>query len=152
MIGAARIMGYEVMENFNKPYFARSIREFWTRWHISLTTWFRDYVYIPLGGNRVARWRGQVNLMIGFLISGLGTRTWTSDNTAGTLGVSWDADNTADASSTQTFTNWRGSFSSANHFSFKVGDTTPSLPGLTITEAATGATAVVHVLEKAVPQ
>lgn len=51
-IGAAKIMGFELMENFNTPYFACSIRDFWSRWHISLSTWFRDYLYIPLGGNR----------------------------------------------------------------------------------------------------
>ncbi|MEX2531232.1 MAG: MBOAT family protein [Gemmatimonadota bacterium] len=70
-IGTARIMGYDLMENFRRPYFARSIREFWGRWHISLSTWFRDYVYIPLGGNRVPRLRWYVNLMIVFVVSGL---------------------------------------------------------------------------------
>lgn len=69
--GAARIMGYDLMENFNLPYFAKSMREFWQRWHISLSTWFRDYVYIPLGGRRVARWRWYANLMITFTLSGL---------------------------------------------------------------------------------
>jgi len=52
-IGAARIMGFRLMTNFRAPYFATSISEFWKRWHISLSTWFRDYLYIPLGGNRV---------------------------------------------------------------------------------------------------
>lgn len=70
-IGTARIMGYDLMENFRRPYFARSIREFWQRWHISLSTWFRDYVYVPLGGNRVTRLRWYVNLMIVFVVSGL---------------------------------------------------------------------------------
>src|SRR5690606_16252477 len=51
-IGTARILGVELMENFRRPYFAASFREFWERWHISLTTWFRDYLYVPLGGNR----------------------------------------------------------------------------------------------------
>ncbi len=69
-IGAARIMGFNLMENFNKPYFARSIQDFWGRWHISLSSWFRDYVYIPLGGNRVMKWRWYYNLFITFLISG----------------------------------------------------------------------------------
>jgi D-alanyl-lipoteichoic acid acyltransferase DltB (MBOAT superfamily) len=69
--GAARIMGYELMENFSRPYFAKSMREFWQRWHISLSTWFRDYVYIPLGGRRVATWRWYTNLMITFTLSGL---------------------------------------------------------------------------------
>ncbi|NLP09446.1 MBOAT family protein, partial [bacterium] len=70
-IGAARIMGFSLMENFHRPYYAKSIREFWHRWHISLSTWFKDYLYIPLGGNRVAVWRWQVNLFLVFLISGL---------------------------------------------------------------------------------
>ncbi len=70
-IGAAGVMGYDLMENFRRPYFAASIREFWGRWHISLSTWFRDYLYIPLGGNRVSRWRWYVNLFAVFVISGL---------------------------------------------------------------------------------
>lgn len=70
-IGAARMMGFTLMENFNAPYFAESIGEFWRRWHISLSTWFRDYVYIPLGGNRKGTFRKYVNLMITFLLSGL---------------------------------------------------------------------------------
>lgn len=70
-IGAARVMGFELMENFNTPYFARSIQEFWRRWHISLSTWFKDYLYIPLGGNRRGRVRRHINIMITFLVSGL---------------------------------------------------------------------------------
>lgn len=70
-IGSARMMGYNLMENFKRPYFAKSIREFWQRWHISLSTWFRDYLYISLGGSRVVRWRWYYNLFITFLISGL---------------------------------------------------------------------------------
>lgn len=70
-IGTARIMGFNLMENFRQPYFARSIREFWARWHISLSTWFRDYLYIPLGGNRVPFPRQLLNLFIIFLVSGL---------------------------------------------------------------------------------
>ena len=70
-IGAAAIMGYTLMTNFRRPYFSMSIREFWQRWHISLSTWFRDYVYIPLGGNRVVKWRWYYNLFITFLVSGL---------------------------------------------------------------------------------
>lgn len=69
--GIARIMGFEVIENFNAPYFAGSIREFWRRWHVSLSTWFRDYVYIPLGGNRCSRLRKNFNLIVTFLVSGL---------------------------------------------------------------------------------
>lgn len=70
-IGAARIMGYDLMLNFRTPYFAKTISEFWKRWHISLSTWFRDYVYIPMGGNRVVKWRWYYNLFITFLVSGL---------------------------------------------------------------------------------
>ena len=70
-IGAARVMGFNLMENFRRPYFARSPAEFWRRWHISLSTWFRDYLYIPLGGNRVPVPRWYLNLMIVFLVSGL---------------------------------------------------------------------------------
>ena len=70
-IGTARIMGYDLMENFRRPYFSRSIREFWGRWHISLSTWFRDYVYIPLGGNQVSRRRWYANLLVVFVVSGL---------------------------------------------------------------------------------
>jgi len=68
--GAARVMGFRLMRNFNNPYFSKSMAEFWKRWHISLSTWFRDYVYISLGGNRVARWRWEFNLFVTFLISG----------------------------------------------------------------------------------
>lgn len=70
-IGSARIMGFDLMTNFNKPYFARSVEEFWKRWHISLSTWFRDYLYIPLGGNRHGVLRRYVNLTIIFLVSGI---------------------------------------------------------------------------------
>ncbi len=70
-IGAARFMGFELMENFNTPYFATSISDFWHRWHISLSTWFRDYLYIPLGGNRKGKARKYLNIMITFLVSGL---------------------------------------------------------------------------------
>ncbi len=70
-IGAALIMGYRLMTNFRRPYLAMNIREFWQRWHISLSTWFRDYVYISLGGNRVVKWRWYYNLFITFLVSGL---------------------------------------------------------------------------------
>ncbi len=70
-IGAARVMGFKLMTNFNRPYFARSISEFWKRWHISLSTWFTDYLYIPLGGNRVTVPRWYFNLFVVFLVSGL---------------------------------------------------------------------------------
>jgi alginate O-acetyltransferase complex protein AlgI len=70
-IGAAQVMGFRLMKNFDAPYFAKSIDEFWKRWHISLSTWFRDYLYIPLGGNRVAVPRWYFNLFLVFLVSGL---------------------------------------------------------------------------------
>ena len=70
-IGAAKVMGFTLMENFDTPYFARSIKEFWRRWHISLSTWFRDYLYFPLGGSRCSKVRKYLNLMIVFLVSGL---------------------------------------------------------------------------------
>ncbi len=70
-LGLARMMGYELRINFLQPYFSRSVGEFWRRWHISLSTWFRDYVYIPLGGSRVKLPRHYFNLMITFVISGL---------------------------------------------------------------------------------
>lgn len=69
--GAAKVMGFNLMLNFNCPYFSKSISEFWQRWHISLSTWFKDYLYIPLGGNRVPIPRWYFNLFITFLISGL---------------------------------------------------------------------------------
>jgi len=70
-IGTARMLGFDLMENFRRPYFSRSIGEFWHRWHISLSTWFRDYVYITLGGNRRGPRRWVVNVMTVFLLSGL---------------------------------------------------------------------------------
>lgn len=68
--GAARVCGFELMANFRQPYFATSIADFWRRWHISLSSWFRDYLYIPLGGSRVSPVRNWMNLMITFLVSG----------------------------------------------------------------------------------
>ncbi len=70
-LGTARLLGVKLMDNFKSPYFSQSIAEFWSRWHISLSTWFRDYLYIPLGGNRVVKWRWYYNLFITFMISGL---------------------------------------------------------------------------------
>lgn len=69
-IGGARILGFKLMDNFHSPYFSASIAEFWKRWHISLSTWFKDYLYIPLGGNRVVKSKWYFNLFIVFLISG----------------------------------------------------------------------------------
>ena len=69
-IGTAKLFGIRLMRNFNNPYFSRDIAEFWRRWHISLTTWFRDYIYIPLGGSRVCKWKIVRNTFVIFLLSG----------------------------------------------------------------------------------
>ena len=70
-IGASRILGIELMQNFNAPYFSFSFKDFWRRWHISLSTWFRDYLYIPLGGSRCGRLRKNLNIIIVMLVSGI---------------------------------------------------------------------------------
>ena len=69
-IGTARLFGIHLMTNFRMPYFSRDIAEFWRRWHISLSTWFRDYLYIPLGGSRVGKWKAVRNTFVIFLVSG----------------------------------------------------------------------------------
>jgi D-alanyl-lipoteichoic acid acyltransferase DltB (MBOAT superfamily) len=69
-IGTGRLFGFDLMRNFNLPYFSRNIAEFWRRWHISLSTWFRDYLYIPLGGSRGSKWQQVRNVFIIFLVSG----------------------------------------------------------------------------------
>ena len=69
--GVSKLFGIELMDNFRSPYFSTSIKEFWSRWHISLSTWFRDYVYIPMGGNRVAKVKRYFNILVTFLASGL---------------------------------------------------------------------------------
>ncbi len=70
-IGCSRIMGIKLMQNFNLPYSSKSVKEFWSRWHISLSSWFKDYLYIPLGGNRCTRLRNMLNILIVFTVSGL---------------------------------------------------------------------------------
>jgi D-alanyl-lipoteichoic acid acyltransferase DltB (MBOAT superfamily) len=70
-IGTAQVLGFKLMTNFRQPYLARSVAEFWKRWHISLSTWFRDYLYLPLGGNRNGRWRHIFNVLVVFAVSGL---------------------------------------------------------------------------------
>ena len=70
-VGTARVLGFDLMVNFRRPYFATSVADFWRRWHISLSTWFRDYVYLPLGGNQVSRSRWIANIAVVFLLSGL---------------------------------------------------------------------------------
>jgi D-alanyl-lipoteichoic acid acyltransferase DltB (MBOAT superfamily) len=70
-IGVAKIMGFHLMTNFNRPYFAVNVTTFWRRWHISLSTWFKDYLYIPLGGNRRSKFRNQLNLFLTFFVSGI---------------------------------------------------------------------------------
>lgn len=73
-IGLGKIFGFEFAQSFNYPYISRSIQEFWRRWHISLSTWFKDYVYIPLGGSRNGTWRTYRNLIIVFFSQDSGTR------------------------------------------------------------------------------
>jgi D-alanyl-lipoteichoic acid acyltransferase DltB (MBOAT superfamily) len=70
-IGTARILGFDLMENFKTPYFSQSLKEFWSRWHISLSTWFRDYVFIPIGGSRAGKRAWVCNIAVVFLLSGL---------------------------------------------------------------------------------
>ena len=70
-IGVAKVLGFRLMENFHRPYFSTSVGEFWHRWHISLSTWFKDYLYIPLGGNRVGKLRNYFNLFVTFVVSGI---------------------------------------------------------------------------------
>lgn len=70
-LGSAEVMGFKLMENFKRPYLSQSLAEFWRRWHVSLSTWFRDYVYIPLGGNQVGEARQNLNLLLVFVLSGL---------------------------------------------------------------------------------
>ena len=70
-IGSAKLLGIEFVENFRSPYLSSTIKEFWRRWHISLSTWFRDYVYISLGGNRCSKFRRDINLLVTFAVSGI---------------------------------------------------------------------------------
>lgn len=87
-IGSARMMGVQIMDNFNTPYLAKSIGEFWQRWHISLSTWFRDYIYFPMGGNRVQKSRWVFNVMVVFVVSGLWHgASWTFIIWGGMFGI-----------------------------------------------------------------
>lgn len=70
-IGCSKLFGIDLMQNFDSPYFSKSIKEFWKRWHISLSSWFKDYLYIPLGGNRCSKFKNYLNILITFTISGL---------------------------------------------------------------------------------
>lgn len=70
-IGSAKLLGIDLVTNFKSPYFALSVKEFWSRWHISLSSWFKDYIYIPLGGSRCSKWKNYRNILITFLVSGL---------------------------------------------------------------------------------
>ncbi|WP_298073140.1 MBOAT family O-acyltransferase [uncultured Bacteroides sp.] len=70
-IGCAKLFGIKLMQNFNHPYFSRNVREFWNRWHISLMSWFRDYIYFPLGGSRCSKWKTIRNTIIIFIVNGL---------------------------------------------------------------------------------
>ncbi len=70
-IGVARMMGFKLNDNFRFPYFSTTVRQFWKKWHISLTSWFTEYLYIACGGNRVSKWRWYINISLVFLVSGL---------------------------------------------------------------------------------
>lgn len=70
-VGVAKMMGYDLTRNFKRPYIADSVSDFWKKWHISLSTWLRDYIYIPLGGSRVSKFRHKINILVTFLISGI---------------------------------------------------------------------------------
>ncbi|MBN2158000.1 MAG: MBOAT family protein [Spirochaetes bacterium] len=70
-VGIGQLMGFRLTDNFKRPYLSKSISDLWRRWHITLISWLRDYVYIPMGGNRVARWRWQYNIMVVFILSGI---------------------------------------------------------------------------------
>lgn len=108
-IGSARLMGINLMDNFKTPYLAKGIGEFWQRWHISLSTWFRDYVYFPLGGNRVKKVRWMINILIVFLVSGLWHgANWTFIAWGGLYGIVYLIENIANQlirfkSATKTF-------------------------------------------------
>jgi len=87
-IGSAQALGFSLMDNFNRPYHAKNIQDFWRRWHISLSTWFRDYVYIPLGGNRKGEFRTNLNLLATFLLCGLWHGAdWTFVTWGGLIGL-----------------------------------------------------------------
>ncbi len=93
-IGSALIMGIKIMDNFKTPYLARNIAEFWQRWHISLSTWFRDYLYFPLGGNKVKKYKWIINIMIVFVVSGLWHgANWTFVFWGGLFGIIYLAEN-----------------------------------------------------------
>lgn len=70
-LGTAEMLGFQLTENFTQPYFSQSVKSFWKKWHISLTSWFREYLYFPMGGSRVPRWRNYINILIVFAVSGL---------------------------------------------------------------------------------
>ena len=70
-IGVGKVLGFELTENFRRPYFSVSVTDFWRRWHISLSSWLRDYVYIPLGGSRCSKLRNYWNIVVTFLVSGI---------------------------------------------------------------------------------
>ena len=96
-IGSAHILGFRLMQNFNLPYLATSIKDFWHRWHISLSTWFADYVYKPLGGNRVSAQRWMFNIMAVYLVSGLWHgANWTFIIWGGIFGVLYLAEHAGD--------------------------------------------------------
>lgn len=107
-IGLAKLLGFDLITNFKSPYFSSSIREFWRRWHISLSGWFRDYVYIPLGGNRVGKIRQKINLLITFAVSGLWHgANWTYVFWGGLHGAAQVVEKIADNHFKNRNTRWR---------------------------------------------
>jgi len=106
-IGSAQVMGFRLMENFRMPYFSPAVSDFWRRWHISLSTWFRDYVYFPLGGNRVPFLRRYGNLLITFLVSGLWHgANWTYVIWGGLNGLYLVLEQWGDMLGARAFPNW----------------------------------------------
>ena len=107
-IGVSKLLGIDLMQNFRSPYFSGSVKEFWSRWHISLSTWFRDYVYIPLGGNRCGKLRHKLNLLITFLVSGLWHgANWTYVIWGGLHGLVQIVETTVRPKKTQVSRGWK---------------------------------------------
>lgn len=106
-VGIAKLLGFDLTNNFSSPYFSASVKEFWRRWHISLSTWFRDYLYIPLGGNRVGKIRKQINLLVTFLISGLWHgANWTFVVWGGMHGIAQIVENAVLRKQKRDYTRW----------------------------------------------
>ena len=110
-IGTAKLFGIDLMKNFKSPYFSSSIKQFWSRWHISLSTWFRDYVYIPLGGNRKGEKKRRFNLIVTFLVSGLWHgANWTYVIWGGIHGIAQVIENELKKITSKYFINRKGCY------------------------------------------